>query len=136
MQRFSAKARQALAAANTHATRMHHASIELGHLLLALVELNESAAHKILTSMRLKPEAIRAHLASQPADPASAPQLSPNIKRVLQFAVDASRRWRHSYVGTEHMLLALARLNHPTTRQLLETAHTDCDRIRQRVESM
>src|SRR5687767_13608832 len=134
MQRFSEKARQALAAAQQTATKMHHPQIEVSHLLLALLEVNDSAAQKMLTTMRLKPDVVRAQLATLPTDPAAAPELSLNVKRVLQFAVDASRRWRHTYIGTEHLLLALARHNHPMTRQHLETANIDCDRIRQRVE--
>lgn len=136
MQQFSEKARQVLAAANTTATAMHHPTVEVSHLLLAMLEVPDSAAHKLLIAMRLRPELVREHLALKPTAADTSLALSPDIKRVIQFAVDASKRWRHTYIGTEHLLLALARHNAPITRQILDTANTDGDRIRQRIESM
>jgi ATP-dependent Clp protease ATP-binding subunit ClpC len=85
--------------------------------------LRDDVVRHVLREIDADPEAIAAQVEEE-ADKAQrtdvAPSLSPDAKAALLAAYDESRELGASYVGPEHVLLALARDNDSEAGRLLE----------------
>jgi ATP-dependent Clp protease ATP-binding subunit ClpC len=56
--------------------------------------------------------------------------LSPGTQQVLEFAVEEARRMGHHYIGTEHLLLGLVRLNDGVAQDVLRKLGITPEQIR------
>src|SRR5512133_3080362 len=95
--------------------------LDTDHLLHAA--LRDDVVRHVLREIDADPEAIAAQVEEE-AEKAQrtdvAPSLSPDAKAALLAAYDESRELGASYVGPEHVLLALARDNDSEAGRLLE----------------
>src|SRR5512133_686576 len=95
--------------------------LDTDHLLHAA--LRDDVVRHVLREIDADPEAIAAQVEDE-AEKAQrtdvAPSLSPDAKAALLAAYDESRELGASYVGPEHVLLALARDNDSEAGRLLE----------------
>ena len=135
-ERFTPRARRALASAADAARERGHGEIGTGHLLLGLYAEPEGIAARVLLGMEISQEIIAAALAAAWASaggtaaeadgaaegPAAAaelpgagewredrPPMSPAARSALLNAVVIALEFGHNYIGTEHILLALYR---------------------------
>ena len=110
-QGFTQKANKALNLAVEAAQNMGHNYVGTEHILLGLVSEGSGVAAQALQSCGVTAEALEERIRS--VDGTGAPtDLSPNdftprTKRVAQSAMMISSRMGASYVGTEHLLLAV-----------------------------
>ena len=90
------------------------------HLLYAALE--DNVVRRVLEGVEADPEAIRAQLEEE-ADKGGrtdvTPSLAPDAKRALLAAYEESQALGSSYIGPEHVLLALARDNESEAGELL-----------------
>src|SRR5579872_7151197 len=112
-ERFSDPARRVLVLAQAEAGLLGHNFIGTEHILLGLVLEDEGVAAKALQSLGVSPEATREKV-EQMSGPAGLPAsgsapFSPLAKNVLEQALREAIILGHNYVGTEHILLGLAR---------------------------
>jgi ATP-dependent Clp protease ATP-binding subunit ClpC len=110
---FTERVRKVLSSARAEAERRGHASMTPEHIALALIQEGQGVAYAILQNSGIAADEVRTALESQL--PAAAPMHEPGseiaftaiAKKVLEQALAEARELRHSYVGTEHLLLAL-----------------------------
>lgn len=114
-ERFTDRARRTMALANRHAQRLNHTHIDAPHMLLGLLEEGSGVAMSALRSLNLDiRQAIRAaEAAAGPPGPTvvtlgKLPQTVP-AKRIIEQAIEVARSLGHTYVGTEHICLAMLR---------------------------
>ena len=50
-------------------------------------------------------------------------------KAALQIAESAARSWKHSYIGTEHILVGLLKEQEETASKILEEFNVDLDNL-------
>ena len=62
------------------------------------------------------------------------PKLTAATKRALQGADEEARRLRHNYIGTEHILLGLMRVEDDVTARLLTGLEVELGKVRSAVE--
>ena len=110
-QGFTEKANNALNLAVQSAERFGHSYIGTEHVLLGLLQEGSGVAYTALSNCGVTAERIAAKIqaggvGSAPTD-LTANDFTPRTKRVLHNAVTASARVGSSYVGTEHLLVAL-----------------------------
>ena len=115
MERFTQKARRVLSFAHQEAERAHHAVIGPEHLLLGLMDEEGGVAGRVLhefgmTVERLRKVVYKVSTASPNFDP-NRVELGAQTQQVLENAVDEARRLGHHYIGTEHILLGLVRVD-------------------------
>ncbi|MEZ4667977.1 MAG: Clp protease N-terminal domain-containing protein [Anaerolineae bacterium] len=138
MERFTGRARRVLDLAQQEAEQMHHAYIGTEHMLVALLMESSGVAGKALSELGLDLPAVRAkalELSSFPvrsAEDKSAIELSPATKRLLELAVDEARRMEHHYIGTEHLLLGIARQEDSTAVAVLKLFEVSPEDVRRR----
>src|SRR5256884_4793621 len=118
---FSDATRELLQRAAQTALEWGSLDLDTDHLLHAA--LRDDVVRHVLREIDADPEAIAAQVEEE-ADKAQrsdvAPSLSPDAKAALLAAYDESRELGASYVGPEHVLLALARDNESEAGRLLE----------------
>ena len=118
---FSDATRELLQRAAQTALEWGSLDLDTDHLLYAA--LQDGVVRHVLDQIDADPEAVAAQLEEE-AEKAErtdvAPSLSPDAKAALLAAYDESRELGSSYVGPEHVLLALARDTDTEAADLLE----------------
>lgn len=93
------------------------------HLLLGIAHEKDSAGGKILNSLGVTVEAVEPLLAGQGRSGFFSHRelyVAPRTKRVLEMAVEEANDLGNSFVGTEHLLLAILREGSGVAMQILE----------------
>jgi hypothetical protein len=136
--KFTARARSALHAADQEARQLGHDFIGTEHLLLGLLDEPDSVAAHVLQHLRVGPEAVRAAVQTRvppvQQHKRAARGLTTRTKTVIELSVEEAYRLRHHYVGTEHLLLGLMREGEGVAADVLhELTGADVDEVRQLV---
>jgi ATP-dependent Clp protease ATP-binding subunit ClpA len=136
-ERFTARARAALAQAQSEAVALEDSGIDTEHLLLGLMQ-GDGIAARALAAMGVGEDAIRAKVAElRPARPPAAPRgrlpFSPASKKILELSLREALALGHNYIGTEHILLGLMREEKGVAARTLVALGADGDRVRQHV---
>ena len=93
------------------------------HLLLGIAHEKDSAGGKILNSLGVTVEAVEPLLAGQGRSGFFSRRelyVAPRTKRVLETALEEANDLGNSFVGTEHLLLAILREGSGVAMQILE----------------
>jgi ATP-dependent Clp protease ATP-binding subunit ClpC len=110
---FTERVRKVLALGRQEAARLGHDFVGTEHMLLGLVTEGGGVAVAVLQKLGVDLAAVQQSVESvvQKGDAAAAPDLpyTTRAKKALEFAMAEAREMRHSYVGTEHLLLGLLR---------------------------
>lgn len=109
---FTPRAQQVLALARMEADRFHHNFVGTEHLLLGLVGLGDGVAVAVLRKLGIHLETVRLEVEKQvgtgPDRLLKGPiPYTPRVKKTLALALKEAQALKHTYVGTEHLLLAL-----------------------------
>ncbi len=108
---FTEKANIALNTAIEVAENMGHTYIGTEHLLVGLLEENSGIAYTVLSENGLSVEKVEAAIKNSvgigaPTD-LSPSDFTPRCKHIIDMAAAQARIMKHSYVGTEHLLIAV-----------------------------
>lgn len=110
---FTPRAAQALRLAREEAQHMRHAFVGTEHVLLGLIRLGQGVAVNVLVALGVDLETVRSQVeTSVPTGTreTSGPiDFTPKVKRVLALAGEERKALKHTYLGTEHILLGLLR---------------------------
>ena len=110
-QRFTPKAQYALNKALAVAGDLGHSYVGSEHLLLGLLASPESAAAKLLSARGAKPESVRATVIEITGkgfpEPVSPSDMTPRTKKIIENSSYLSSSTGQTFIGTEHLLLAL-----------------------------
>jgi ATP-dependent Clp protease ATP-binding subunit ClpA len=111
---FTPRAQQVLALARKEADRFHHNFVGTEHVLLGIISLGQGTAFNVLTSMgvdlnTLRP-VVKKQIGTGPDEVhKGAIPYTPRVRKVLSLAAKEAQYLKHTYVGTEHILLGLLR---------------------------
>jgi hypothetical protein len=114
--RFSGDAREAFQLAQDEARALNHNYIGTEHILLGLLRVEQSLAARILASLGVQIQQIRAsleqRLVGKPAHPPppGALQMTPRSKKALELALQEAKTQRSVHLRSEHLLLGIARV--------------------------
>ena len=136
--RFTDGAKRVLAFAQDEAIRFNHNYIGTEHLLLGLIREREGVAARALQTLGAELEKARQAVTFiiGRGDAATAPSeitLSPRTKKIIELAIDEARKLGHGRVGTEHLLLGLAREGEGIASGILESLGITMDKVRRAV---
>ncbi|MDQ4074625.1 MAG: ATP-dependent Clp protease ATP-binding subunit [Chloroflexota bacterium] len=138
--RFTKKARRVLALANEEAQALNHGYIGTEHLLLGLVREGDGVAARVLKDLGVDLPKVRSAVEDIVGRGKRATLgrigLTPRTKRVIELAVDEARRLGHHYIGTEHLLLGLAREGNGIAADVLASLGVSLDSVRRRTQDV
>jgi ATP-dependent Clp protease ATP-binding subunit ClpC len=133
-ERFTERARQVVVYAQDEARALKHNYIGTEHLLLGLLREEEGLAARVLQSLEITVEGVRAQVARivGSGDEVRSGQIpfTPRSKKVLELALREAVALGHNYIGTEHILLGLVREGQGVAARILLDFDADADRVR------
>jgi ATP-dependent Clp protease ATP-binding subunit ClpA len=139
-ERFTEKARQVVVLAQDEARALRHNYIGTEHILLGLLREEEGLAARVLESLDITLEEVRAQVKRLigEGDEEITGQIpfTPRAKKVLELALREALSLGHSYIGTEHVLLGVARENRGVAARILLDFDVDADKVRNEVITM
>ena len=106
--RFTSPARTVMVAAQDEARALGQGHVGTVHVLLGLLEVDAGVAASVLAAMGIEAEAVRALAPQGTQSAADQLPFSPEVKKTLELALREALTLKHEYIGTEHLLLALA----------------------------
>jgi predicted enzyme related to lactoylglutathione lyase len=134
---FSERARQVVVFAHDEARGLGHDYVGTEHLLLGLLREGEGVAALVLASLGATIDDARARVDTLVGRggvvTTGQMPFTPRAKKVLELALKEARSLGHDYIGTEHILLGLARENEGIGALVLLNIGVDADDIRDAV---
>jgi ATP-dependent Clp protease ATP-binding subunit ClpC len=137
-ERFTERAREVVVLAQDEARALRHNYIGTEHILLGLLREEEGLAARVLESLDITVEEVRAQVARiiGPGDePIVSGQIpfTPRAKKVLELSLREALSLKHNYIGTEHILLGLVRENEGVAARILLDFDADAEKIRNEI---
>ena len=138
--RFTPNAKLALQIAEQEAKNMQSTYIGTEHLLLGLLSIPKSLAFSIFTGAGVTLENVRILLKASKTASIEGKHvkhgLSNYLHTVIEQAVVTAHKFRHSNVGTEHLLYALVSSGKSAATLLLENMQVDPEDLKSHIEEM
>jgi len=137
-EQFTEKAREVIQLAQNILLEYHHNQLDVEHILLALVKQPEGITSQILERCHVSPEAIQNELESSlekrpsvyfQSNTEAQIYLTPRAKSVLDGAVEEAKRLKDSYVGVEHLLIAVVKEESGLSNKILKNYKIDVEKI-------
>lgn len=134
---FTDRVRTVLQMSREQAQRLHHEYVSTEHILLGIIQEGHGVAFAMLAAAGVDPDAVRARIAEVVRPGRSADASSPELpytsrsKKVLELAMVEARERGHSYTGTEHLLVGLAREKMGIGAQALAEAGATLETLRE-----
>jgi ATP-dependent Clp protease ATP-binding subunit ClpB len=131
--RFTQKAQEAIASAQTKAVRYGHQQIDVEHVLAALLEQEGGLATSILTRTQIDPATLKQRIEQElermpkVSGSSGAPDqvyLTGRLNQLLAKAEDEAKKLKDEYISIEHILLAMTEDGGATGRILKELSVT------------
>jgi ATP-dependent Clp protease ATP-binding subunit ClpB len=114
--KLTQKSQEAIAAAQTLATRLGHQEVDGEHLAAALLEQADGVVPRLLARMEVPVDAVRSAITAElerrpkvsgPAAEAGKIYVTQRFQQALVKAEDEAKRLKDEYVSVEHLWLAL-----------------------------
>ncbi|HOZ46386.1 MAG TPA: ATP-dependent Clp protease ATP-binding subunit [Candidatus Hydrogenedentes bacterium] len=133
-ERFTERAKHVVSTAREEATRLGSEYVRTEHILLGLCREPEGIAARSLENLGVDIEALALEIEQQVQPGSSVVSgddiaFTPRAKKVLELAVDEARRFNHSYIGTEHILLGLLKEGEGIAAKVLQDMKVDLGRV-------
>ena len=137
-ERFTERAKHVVSAAREEATRLGSEYVRTEHILLGLCREPDGIAARALENLGVDIESLAMEIEQQVQRGNAVVSgdeiaFTPRAKKVLELAVEEARRFNHSYIGTEHILLGLVKEGEGIAAKVLQDMKIDLDRIQAEV---
>jgi ATP-dependent Clp protease ATP-binding subunit ClpC len=136
-ERFTDQARRVVVLAQEEARTLGHNYIGTEHILLGLLSEREGLAAQALNSLEISLHAARVQVV-EIVGRGSGQQsghipFTPRTKKVLELSLREAQRLGDDHIGTEHVLLGLAREGDGVGAQILVRLGASLDRVQEQV---
>ena len=137
--KFTQKAQNVLNNALNYARKMGHTYVGSEHILMGLVSEEDSVAAKILNERgvafdKIK-SAVEAFAGVGTVSDVTPADMTPRTKRIIEASASEAIRLNQSYIGTEHILLALIAESDCVAVKILEELGIDASVLRQELNN-
>jgi ATP-dependent Clp protease ATP-binding subunit ClpC len=133
-ERFTESSRQVVVLAQDEARLLKHNYIGTEHLLLGLLREHECIAAGVLDSLGVSLEESRSQVARIIGEgheiTAGQIPFTPRAKKALELSLREAQSLGHSFIGTEHVLLGIARISDGVAVRVLAGFGVDEETIR------
>jgi ATP-dependent Clp protease ATP-binding subunit ClpC len=139
VERFTHQLREAIEFAHSILSDLTQNALDTDHLLLAIIEQENGMVERILKKLKknvikIREEAKQAVYGGQTPSGASSPPgeeiyVTPRTKRVFDLALDEASALGDAYIGCEHVLLAMLKIQEGTAWQILQSMQIDREQI-------
>lgn len=136
---FTERAQSAIALARLSALEMGHPYIGSEHLLMGLVREGTGVAYSVLERLSVTEEKLAGIIAKYVGRGVPLPQdaeisFTPRSKRILEISAAEAKRNSNSYIGTEHILMAIIRDGDGVGAKVLATMGANMEMLYSEIE--
>lgn len=136
-ERFSDRARHAMALANLEAGKLNHTDLRPAHLMLGLIAEGECVATEALRVLHVDLDKVREEVSARMRkgdDDGSMGRRAhtEELRAVINLAIQEARKLKHRYVGTEHLILGLLAHGDSVPAQVLRDQGVNLDQLREK----
>jgi Clp amino terminal domain, pathogenicity island component len=139
-ERFTDRARETVVLAQEEAGTLSHDYVGTEHILLGLLRAEEGMAARVLGSLDITVERVRARVVrtSSPGEAVVSGQVpfTPRAEKVLELALREALSLGQNFIGTEHILLGLVREDEDPATRILRDFDADREKIRNELIGM
>lgn len=132
-ERFTERARQVVVFAQEEARGLGHDHIGTEHILIGLLREEQGVAARVLDAMGVTLEDVRAEVlrVTGRGDSPATGQIpfTPGGKKALELALREAVAMGHNYIGTEHVLLGVARADEGGGAGILRARGVDPEQL-------
>ncbi len=137
-ERFTPRAQQVFALARKEADQLNHNYVGTEHLLLGITKLGQGVAVNVLKRMNFNLETIRKEVEKQICPEDKNQKMygipyTPRVKKVLELAQNEADALKHTYVGTEHILLGLLCEGGGVAGRVLKSLNVNIEQTRKEI---
>lgn len=140
-ERFSDRARHALALANLEAGKANHDNLRPAHLMLGLIAEGECVATEALRVLDVDLDKVRTKISARMEKGEAEGSMgrrahTEELRAVINLAIQEARKLNHRYVGTEHLILGLLAHGDSIPAQVLRDEGLNLDQLREKTLSL
>jgi ATP-dependent Clp protease ATP-binding subunit ClpC len=140
LRHFTPRAMQVLRLARTEAVRLNHSFVSTEHLLLGVIRLGEGVAVNAFKRLGIDLEKVQLEIERQVGKgedrrPSSNILFTPRAKLVIALTGKEARALHHTYIGTEHILMALLDENEGVAAHVLKNLGVEMKALRREIEN-
>jgi ATP-dependent Clp protease ATP-binding subunit ClpC len=142
-ERFTEQAQEALATSQELVRHYHHSQWDVEHILLALLQQEKGLVGDILRELGVDVEAVKQQVeAVLEKSPRTAYEggvqiyATPRITQLLQAAVGEADRLKDEFIGTEHLLIAMAGEQKGEAASILHRLGIDQEKVYRALQSI
>ncbi|HZE89225.1 MAG TPA: ATP-dependent Clp protease ATP-binding subunit [Verrucomicrobiae bacterium] len=123
-EKFTEKAKRVLFLARYEASQMGSRVIGTEHLLLGLLKEGEEVTRELFSRSNINLDMLRSELeemgpSREKISTSVEIPFSEETKKALAYAEEEANRMLHTYIGTEHLVLGLLRVEHSAAARML-----------------
>ena len=132
---FTERVRKVLQFSREEAIGLNHEYVGTEHMLLGLCREGEGVAAAAIQNLHVETDDIRnaiLDVVKRGITPVPGPDLpyTSRAKKVLELSMSEAHELKHSYVGTEHLLLGLIKEERGIAAQVLASIGLTVDKVR------
>lgn len=136
-ERFSDRARHAMALANLEAGKLNHTGLRPAHLMLGLIAEGECVATEALRLLDVDLDEVRAEVSVRIGKGEAEGSIgrraqTEELRAVINLAIQEARKLNHRHVGTEHLILALFAHGESIPAMVLRDHGLNLDQLREK----
>jgi len=140
-ERFSERAVRVIMAAQEEAKRTSSDQVGAEHLLLGMLRENEPVILKTLEHFNTSPLKLKERIEQEivkikEIPPGGEIPFSPQVKKVIEYAWEEARGLGHSYIGSEHLLLAILKEGTGISAKVLAEVGISALAVKSRIVSL
>ena len=139
---FTEQAQEVLASSQEILRRYRNSQWDAEHILMAILELEDGVPAEVLRSLGISIEAMRDSLhrlldaAPKAASETNQVFVTPRAAGLLDMAKAEADRLNDEFVGTEHILVALAKEDHGDVAQVFQEFGIDLEKVYQSLQKI
>jgi ATP-dependent Clp protease ATP-binding subunit ClpC len=139
-ERFTERARQVVVLAQDEARRLGHNYLGTEHLLLGLLREEQGLGSRLLQALGVTLDRVRDDvrriIGEGEAIQTGQIPFTPRAKKVLERSLREAKSLKHGYIGTEHILLGLVRVDDGVAARILRDLGADAETVHNEVMRM
>ena len=137
-ERFSDRARHAMALANLEAGKLNDVDLRPAHLMLGLIAEGKCVATETLRVLDVDLEKVRLQVISllEKSDAKGSVGRRAHtveLRAVINLAIKEARKLNHRYIGTEHLILGLLAHGESIPAKVFRDQGLDLDTLREKI---
>jgi ATP-dependent Clp protease ATP-binding subunit ClpC len=135
--KFTEGAQRALALAQECARELGHNYVGTEHMLMGLIQEHSGAAAKVLERIHITEDGVMGQIGQMVGKGdyqfTDAFGYTPRTKKVIELSLYEAKTLGHSYVGTEHLLLALIREKEGVAANIIVNLGESLERVKKEI---